>query len=54
VLVMPWSAYFIIAANALFPNLTARVMKIVNRSMPPRVSKSGDEARSGAEVRGQK
>ena len=53
-LVMPCSAYFIIAANALFPNLTARVMKIVNRSMPPRVSKSGDEARSGAEVRGKK
>jgi len=53
-LVMPWSAYFIIAANALFPNLTARVMKIVNRSLPPRVSKSGDEARSGTEVRGQK
>ena len=53
-LVMPWPAYFIIAANALFPNLTARIMKIVNRSMPPRVSKSGDEARSGAEVRGEK
>ena len=53
-LVMPCSAYFIIAANALFPNLTARVMKIANRSMPPRVSKSGDEARSGAEVRGKK
>jgi len=53
-LVMPWSAYFIIAANALFPNLTARVMKVVNRSMPPRVSKSGDEARSGAEVRGER
>ena len=53
-LVMPWSVHFIIAANALLPNLTARVMKIVNRSMPPRVSKSGDEARSGAEVRGKK
>jgi short-subunit dehydrogenase len=53
-LVMPWSAYFIIAASALFPNLTARIMKVVNRSMPPRVSKSGDEARSGAEVRGEK
>ena len=53
-LIMPCSAYFIIAANALFPNLTARVMKIVNRSLPSRVSKSGDEARSGAEVRGQK
>jgi short-subunit dehydrogenase len=53
-LVMPWSAYFIIAANALFPNLTAHVMKILNRSMPPPVSKSGDEARPGAEVRGKK
>jgi short-subunit dehydrogenase len=53
-LVMPISAYFIIAANALFPNLTARVMKIVNRSMPSRVGKSGDEARSGAEVPGKK
>jgi hypothetical protein len=51
---MPISAYFIIAANALFPNLTARVVKIMNRSMPPRVGKSGDEARSGAEVRGKK
>jgi short-subunit dehydrogenase len=53
-LIMPCSAYFIIAANALFPNLTARAMKIVNRSMPPRVSKSGDEARSGEEVRSKK
>ncbi len=53
-LVMPISAYFIIAANALFPNATARVMKIVNRSMPSRVGKSGDEARSGTEVRGKK
>src|SRR5438874_1795447 len=53
-LVMPCSAYFIVAANALFPNLTARVMKIVNRSMPPPVSKRGDQARSGAEVRGKK
>jgi short-subunit dehydrogenase len=51
-LAMPCSAYFIIAVNALFPNVTARVLKIVNRSMPPRVSKSGDETRSGAEVRG--
>lgn|ERR1700736_5816597 len=53
-LVVPWTAYLIIAANALFPNLTGSVMKIVNRCLPPRVSKSGDEARSGAEVRGKK
>jgi len=53
-LIMPCSAYFVIAANALFPNLTGHVMKLVNRWMPPRLSKSGDEARSGAEVRGKK
>jgi short-subunit dehydrogenase len=53
-LVMPRTAYLIIAANALFPNLIARVMKIANKCLPPRVSKSGDEARSGAEVRGKK
>ena len=53
-LIMPWSAYFIIAANALFPNLTGHAMKIVNRGLPPRVSRSGNESRSGAEVRGKK
>jgi short-subunit dehydrogenase len=53
-LVMPWTAHFIIAGNALFPNLTGHVMKIVNRCLPPPVSKSGDEARSGAELRGKK
>jgi NAD(P)-dependent dehydrogenase (short-subunit alcohol dehydrogenase family) len=52
--VMPSSAYFVIAANALFPNLTGHLMKIVNRCLPPTVSKSGDEARSGAEVSGKK
>ena len=54
VLVMPFSAYLIIAKNALFPNLMARVMTMFSRSLPAQVSKSGDEARSGAEVRGQK
>jgi len=49
-LVMPASAYFLIAANALFPNLTARMMKIVNRFLPSPVSRSGDEARSGGEI----
>ena len=53
-LVMPWTAHFIIAANALLPNLTGHVMKIVNRCLPPRVSKSGDELRSGADVSGKK
>jgi NAD(P)-dependent dehydrogenase (short-subunit alcohol dehydrogenase family) len=53
-LVMPSTAHFIIAANALFPNLIGHVMKIVNRCLPPRVSQSGDEAKSGADVRGKK
>ena len=53
-LIMPWPTYFIIAANALFPNLTGHVMKIVNRCLPSRVDPSGDEARPGAEVRGEK
>src|SRR5438477_5051311 len=53
-LIMPLSAYLIIAANALFPNLTARVMKRFNRPLPPRVSESGNEAKSGAEVRPRK
>jgi NAD(P)-dependent dehydrogenase (short-subunit alcohol dehydrogenase family) len=50
-LIMPWPTYFIIAANALFPNLTGYVMKIVNRCLPSRVGQSGDEARSGAEIK---
>jgi short-subunit dehydrogenase len=50
-LIMPCSAYFIIAANAIFPNLLARVMRAFNRRLPPRVSQSGNEARSGAEIR---
>ena len=50
-LVMPVTAHFIIAANALFPNLTARLMQMVNRSLPAQVSQSGNEARSGAEIR---
>jgi short-subunit dehydrogenase len=54
VLVMPFSAYLIIAANAVFPNLMARAMRMFSRSLPSQVSKSGDEARSGAEVGGKK
>ena len=50
-LVMPCSAYFIIAANALFPNLTGYVMKLVNRFLPSRVGQTGDKARRGSEVR---
>jgi NAD(P)-dependent dehydrogenase (short-subunit alcohol dehydrogenase family) len=50
-LIMPWPAYFIIAANALFPSLTGHVMKTVNRLLPSRVDQHGDQPRSGADVR---
>jgi short-subunit dehydrogenase len=53
-LVMPVTAYFIIAANAVFPNLMARLMQMVNRSLPTQVSESGNEARAGAEIRPRK
>ena len=49
-LVMPLSAYLIIAKNALFPNLMARVMNMFNRSLPSQVSASGNEPKSGAEI----
>jgi short-subunit dehydrogenase len=50
VLVIPCSTYLLIAANAVFPNLMAHTMKMFNRSLPSEVSRSGDEARSGAEI----
>ena len=50
VLIMPFSACLIIAANAVFPNLMARVMKSFNRGLPPRVSQSGNEAKAGQEI----
>jgi NAD(P)-dependent dehydrogenase (short-subunit alcohol dehydrogenase family) len=53
-LVMPFSAYLMIAANAAFPNLMARAMRTFNRWLPPRVSQSGDEAKPGADIRPRK
>jgi NAD(P)-dependent dehydrogenase (short-subunit alcohol dehydrogenase family) len=50
-LIMPWPTYFIIAANALFPNLTGHVMKLVNNRLPARVDQRGDKGQSGGEVR---
>ena len=50
ILIMPFTARLIIAANALFPNLMARMMKIFSRSLPAEVNQSGNEARSGAEI----
>lgn len=54
VLVMPFSARLIIAANAVFPNLMARLMKMFLRTLPAQVSQSGNETRSGAEIRSKK
>jgi short-subunit dehydrogenase len=49
-LVMPFSTYLIIAANAVFPNLMARAMTTFGRSLPPQVSQNGNEPKSGAEI----
>lgn len=50
VLVMPFTAYLAIAANGIFPNISARLMKFINRGLPGRVSQSGNEARSGLAI----
>jgi NAD(P)-dependent dehydrogenase (short-subunit alcohol dehydrogenase family) len=50
-LIMPFTANLIIAANALFPNLTARVIRVANVFLPPQTGQSGDQARPGSEVR---
>lgn len=49
-LVMPWSAYFLIAANAIFPNSTGHLMKIVNKFLPSPVGREGDQTRTGADI----
>jgi short-subunit dehydrogenase len=54
VLAMPFSAYLIIAKSAIFPNLMARIMKMVNRVLPPQVSHSGDEPTTGVQIQRQK
>jgi short-subunit dehydrogenase len=50
-LIMPLSAYLIIAANAVFPNLSARVIKLFNRFLPSHVSQEGNEVRTGLAIR---
>jgi len=49
-LIMPVSTYFIIAANGVFPSLTAHIMTLFNRTLPTRVSQEGNEARSGLAI----
>jgi short-subunit dehydrogenase len=50
-LIMPLPARALIIANAVFPNLTARVMKLVNKRLPAPVGASGDDACAGGEIR---
>jgi NAD(P)-dependent dehydrogenase (short-subunit alcohol dehydrogenase family) len=50
-LVMPLPARALIIASALFPNITAHAMKIVNKHLPSSVGAAGDEARTGSKVR---
>ena len=50
-LVMPFTTYLAIVANAVFPNITARVLKLVNRGLAGPVSQEGNEARSGMAIR---
>src|SRR6266536_2449311 len=47
-LVMPVSARFIIMANALFPNLFGRMMKMANACLPSPGGPAGDEPRRGS------
>ena len=54
VLAMPFATHLIIAANAAFPNLMAHAMKMFTRTLPAEVSSSGNEARSGADIRSKK
>jgi NAD(P)-dependent dehydrogenase (short-subunit alcohol dehydrogenase family) len=49
-LVMPVSARLMIMANALFPNLFGRIMKMANASLPAPAGPGGDEPRRGSEI----
>jgi hypothetical protein len=49
-LTLTFGARGAIAGNALFPNLTGYVMKIVNRFLPDAADKSGEQSRAGSEI----
>ena len=50
-LIMPLPARALIIANALFPNITARIMKFINKHLPASAGADGDDARAGSEIR---
>ena len=51
-LMMPLPARIGIVANAAFPNLLGRIMKLINRFLPRTTGSSGNQLRSGWESRG--
>src|SRR5205823_3164827 len=53
-LTLTFAARFAIAGNAIAPNLTGFVMKMVNRFLPQPTQSSGDEVRSGWQSRSAK
>src|SRR5438477_161253 len=50
-LVMPLAARLMTIANALFPNLFGRMMKVANGFLPLPTGPGGDEPRRGSEIR---
>src|SRR5436190_1085093 len=50
-LIMPLPARALIIANALLPNITARIMKFINKHLPASAGADGDDARRGSEIR---
>jgi hypothetical protein len=49
-LTLTFAARGAIAGNALFPNVTGYVMKIVNRFLPDTADQSGQQSRAGSEL----
>jgi NAD(P)-dependent dehydrogenase (short-subunit alcohol dehydrogenase family) len=50
-LIMPMPARALIIASALFPNLTASVLKMLNKRLPPPIGTSGNDARARSDIR---
>jgi len=50
-LIMPLPARALIIANALFPSITARIMKFINKRLPAPAGADGYDARAGSEIR---
>jgi short-subunit dehydrogenase len=50
-LAMPLPAKALILVNALFPNLSGSIMKMVNAHLPSPVDATGDDLRAGSEIR---